>query len=48
MVKAFCYGKQITEVVDFIGDGIIVFRAEGEKYNLIAMIKDVILIEEKK
>ena len=41
-MNAYCYGKRIDEVVDYIED-LIVFHCEGEKYNFVARIKDIVL-----
>ena len=45
-MKAYCYGREITEVVGYIEGGLLVFRAADEKYNMIGMLEDVEIVEE--
>lgn len=40
MKKAYCYGDEIAEVVEYLGE-IVIFRAVGERYNSIAMTAEI-------
>lgn len=39
-MNAYCYGKKITEVVEFVED-LVVFRTEDEQYNMVGLLEDV-------
>lgn len=40
MAKAYCYGAEITEIIDYIDD-VVIFRIKGQHYNTIALTCDI-------
>ena len=48
MEEAYCYGKKIIAMIDYLPNSeIVVFRCEGAKWNYVAMTKDIVIYEDK-
>ena len=39
-MKAYCYGHEITEIIEYLDD-VVIFRITGQKYNTIALRSDI-------
>lgn len=46
-MNAYCYSREITEVIGYLEGGLLVFRTADEKYNLIGLLEDVVIRREK-
>jgi len=45
MKKAYLYGKEIEEVIDYLTEEIIVVKCVDEVFNFIGLKEDVVIAE---
>ena len=45
MIKAYYLGFEIAEMISYIGEQLVVFRMEGERYATAGLMSEIVLEE---